>query len=63
MICAECKLGGELNGRGLLFIRQDDKARGESYLEAAEEKHVLCRGCDCQHVVGARLHAFPEDAA
>lgn len=57
MICTDCRLGGELNARGLLFIRQDDKAKGESYLEAADDKHAACRGCDCQHVVGIRLVA------
>jgi hypothetical protein len=56
MICKPCKTGGELNKRGL-GLKADDKLRdAEAAFKQAEFFHDDCNGCDCQHMVGMRLH-------
>lgn len=57
MICKSCMTAGELNKRGL-GLRDADKLRdAEATFERAQFFHDDCQGgCNCQHVVGLRMH-------
>jgi len=56
MICKPCRTAGELNKRGR-GLRDADKLRdAEAAFKQAEFFHDDCQGCDCQHIVGLRMH-------
>ena len=57
MICKPCRTAGELNKRGL-GLRDHEKIRdAEAAFKQAEFFHDDCQGgCNCQHVVGLRMH-------
>ena len=56
MVCTPCKTAGELNKRGLGLKDSDRKRDAEKAFTQAQFFHDECKGCDCQHVVGVRLH-------
>lgn len=55
-MCLDCKIGGELNARGVGLRAAGNTAKAKETFEAAEAQHDKCRGCDCAHMVGVVLH-------
>lgn len=53
MICSDCKIGGELNARGLALRDDGNVAKADETFDAADACHDKCRGgCLCQHITG-----------
>ena len=63
MVCGDCRIGGELNARGVALRDAGNVAKAEETFAAAEGVHERCRGCDCQHMVGVWLHTHLADEA
>ena len=55
MICSDCKIGGELNARGVALLNAGNVHKAEETFDAAQSVHDRCRGCVCQHTVGVDL--------
>lgn len=56
MICKPCSTAGDLNKRALGLLKEDKRRDADGNFERARFFHDDCVGCDCQHVVGERLH-------
>lgn len=56
MICKPCRTAGELNKRGIGLMKEDKRRDANNNFERASFFHDDCSGCDCQHMVGVRLH-------
>jgi len=56
MICKPCSTAGELNKRGIGLSQAGKRRDADANFERASFFHDDCVGCDCQHVVGERLH-------
>lgn len=56
MVCKDCKIGGELNARGVALRNAGNVAKADETFDAADACHEKCRGCDCQHMTGVILH-------
>lgn len=55
MVCSECKIGGELNARGVALRDAGNAGKAEETFAAADACHDRCRGCFCQHMTGVSL--------
>lgn len=55
MVCMDCKIGGELNARGVSLRDSGNVAKANETFDAADACHEKCRGCDCQHMTGTDL--------
>jgi outer membrane murein-binding lipoprotein Lpp len=56
MVCKSCRVAGAMNNRGRDQLAKDRSDLAAQSFDAARNYHDECRGCDCQHVVGERLH-------
>ena len=56
MVCNSCKTAGDLNARGIGLLEHDKRRDAESAFEQALFFHDDCGGCDCQHIVGTKMH-------
>lgn len=56
MVCNDCKIGGELNARGIAIREAGNAGKAAETFDAADACHEKCRGCDCQHMTGVWLH-------
>jgi hypothetical protein len=56
MICNDCRIGGELNARGVALRTSGNVAKADETFDAADACHDKCRGCDCAHMTGVMLH-------
>ena len=56
MVCVDCKIGGELNARGVALREAGNAAKAAETFDAADACHEKCRGgCPCAHVTGMSL--------
>lgn len=52
MLCNDCKIGGELNARGIALREAGNANKAAETFDAADACHEKCRGCTCQHTTG-----------
>lgn len=56
MICSDCRIGGELNARGIALREAGNVSKADETFDAADACHDKCRGCDCHHYTGTVMH-------
>jgi hypothetical protein len=56
MICKACKGAGNMNRLGRDKRDENRPEEAEAAFGQARLYHLHCTGCDCQHIVGMKLH-------